>query len=48
MLTFESQIDQPAKLANYNPALFELLLNVYLKHNKDAFAGIITEMEERG
>ncbi len=32
MLTFESLIDQPAKLAETNPALFELLLEVYLKH----------------
>ena len=35
MLTFESQIDQPAKLAKNNPALFELLLEVYLKHYEE-------------
>ena len=35
MLTFESQIDQPAKLAETNPELFELLMNVYLKHYEE-------------
>jgi len=35
MLTFESQIDQPKKLAKTDLALFELLLEVYLKHYED-------------
>ena len=35
MLTFESLIDQHEKLRKNNPALFELLLNVYLKHYED-------------
>jgi len=35
MLTFESQIDQHEKLRKHNPALFELLLNVYLKHYEE-------------
>jgi len=39
MLTLESLIDHKKLLdpeqPNYNPALFELLLNVYLKHYED-------------
>ena len=39
MLTFESQIDHKKLLdpeqPNYNPELFELLLNVYLKHYEE-------------
>ncbi len=39
MLTFESQIDHKKLLdpeqPNYNPALFAVLLEVYLKHYED-------------
>ena len=36
MTTFESQIDQHEKLRKNNPALFELLMAVYLKHMEEA------------
>ena len=32
MTTFESQIDQHEKIRKNNPALFELLFNVYINH----------------